>query len=205
MFLRFTSYNLYIIKETYLNQACKISTLNSIASDFILKMNMPLACYFPANICWSSRRLQDMSWRRLEDVLKTSWIHLGKRLEDVLEDEKLLRWRRLEDVLKTCLEDVLKTCLENVLKTCLEDVLKTCLEDVLKKCLEDVFRTSWRQTKCLSGISVSNKTNCVSSKSIFHKSISDRSKVNSKCKSNSSSKWNSSTVSVLRNEISDDC
>ena len=35
---------------------------------------------------------------------KTFW----RRLEDVLEDEKLLRWRRLEDVLKTCLEDLLK-------------------------------------------------------------------------------------------------
>ena len=34
-------------------------------------------------------------------VLKTSWRHLAKRLEDILEDEKLLRWRRLENVLKT--------------------------------------------------------------------------------------------------------
>ena len=154
MFLRFTSYNLYIIKETYLNQACKISTLNSIASDFILKMNMPLACYFPANICWSSRRLQDMSWRRLQHVFSVTILRLPRRLEDVLEDEKLLRWRRLEDVLKTYLEDVLKT--------------------------------SWRQTKCLLRISVSNKPKCVSNKSIFHKSISDKSKVNPKCKSNSS-------------------
>ena len=53
---------------------------------------------YPANIYWSSRRLQDMSWRRLQHVSsvtifhKTSW----KRLEDFLEDEKLLRWRRLE-------------------------------------------------------------------------------------------------------------
>ena len=36
---------------------------------------------------------------------KTSW----KRLEDVLEDEKLLRWRRLQDVFKTCLQDIFKT------------------------------------------------------------------------------------------------
>ena len=98
----------------------------------------------------SSTRLQrnnfsssKTSWRRLAN---TSWRHLARRLEDVLEDKKLLRWRRLEDVLKTCLEDVLKTCLEDVLKTCLEDVLKTCLEDVLK--------TSWRQTKCLLGICI---------------------------------------------------
>ena len=43
-----------------------------------------------------------MSSRRLQDVF-------AKRLQDVLEDEKLLRWRRVEDVFKTCLEDVLKT------------------------------------------------------------------------------------------------
>ena len=47
---------------------------------------------------------------------------------------------------------------------------KICLEDVLKKCLEDVFNTSWRQTKCLLEISVSNKSKSVSNKSICHKS-----------------------------------
>ena len=113
----------------------------------------------------SSTRLQ----RNNFTSSKTSW----RRLEDVLEDEKLLRWRRLEDVLKTCLEDVLKTCLE--------DVLKTCLEDVLKTYPEDVFKTSWRQAKCLLMISASNKSKCVSNKTMFHKSISDRSKANPKC------------------------
>ena len=73
-------------------------------------------------------------------------------LEDVLEDEKLLHWRRLQDVLKTCLEDVLKTC------------------------LEDVLKTLWRQAKYLLGISVSNKSKCVSNKSTF-----DNSKANPKC------------------------
>ena len=91
---------------------------------------------FPANICWSWRRLQDMFsellqnafsitifrlprrledvlQRRLEDVLQR---RLGRRLENVLKDKKLLRWRRLEDVLKTFLEDVWKTCLQEVLK-----------------------------------------------------------------------------------------
>ena len=117
----------------------------------------------------SSTRLQcnnftssKTSWRRLA---KTFWRYLARRLEDVLEDEKLLRWRRLEDVLKTCLEDV----------------LKTCLEDVLKTYLEDVFKTSRRQTKFLLVISVSNKSKCVSNKSMFHKSISDKSKTNPKC------------------------
>ena len=105
----------------------------------------------------SSTRLQrnnftssNTSWRRLEDLLKTS-------CKDVLEDEKLLRWRRLQDVLKTCPEDVLKTY------------------------LKDVFKTSWRQRKCLPGISVCSKSKCVSNKSIFHKSISDKSKANPKC------------------------
>ena len=44
----------------------------------------------------SSTRLQ----RKNFTPSKTSW----RRLEDILEDEKLLRWRFLEDVLKTCLE-----------------------------------------------------------------------------------------------------
>ena len=121
----------------------------------------------------SRRRLEDMSSRRLQHLFSVTILRLPRRLEDVLEDEKLLRWRRLEDVLKTCLEDVLKTCLE--------DVLKTCLEDVLKTYPEDVFKTSWRQAKCLLMISASNKSKCVSNKTMFHKSISDRSKANPKC------------------------
>ena len=32
-----------------------------------------------------------------------------RRLQDALEDEKLLRWRRFESVFKACLEDILKT------------------------------------------------------------------------------------------------
>ena len=113
------------------------------------------------NICWSWRRLQ----RNNFSSSKTSSRHLARclqhvfarRLEDVLEDEKLWHWRRIEDVLKTCLEDLLRKCLEDFLKTCLEDVLKTCLEDVCK--------TSWRQTKCFLKLSVSNKSKCVSNKS----------------------------------------
>ena len=107
----------------------------------------------------------------LEDVLKTSstplqrnnfwsskasWRHLARRLEDVLEDEKLLRWRRLRDVLKTCLQDVFKICLE--------DVFKICLQDVLKTCLQDVFKTSWRKKM---GISVSKKSKWVCIEQIY--------------------------------------
>ena len=57
----------------------------------------------------SSRCLQDMFSRRLEDVFSVTILRLPRCLQDVLEDEKLLRWRRVEDVFKTCLEDVLKT------------------------------------------------------------------------------------------------
>ena len=57
----------------------------------------------------------------------------------------------------------------------------TYLEHVLKTFLADIFKTSWRQKKCLLGISISNKSKCVSKKSIFHKSISDESKANLKC------------------------
>ena len=55
----------------------------------------------------------DIPSKRLEDVLlvsKTSSRRFenmsSRHLQDVLEDEKLLRWcRRVEDVFKTCLED----------------------------------------------------------------------------------------------------
>ena len=68
----------------------------------------------------------------------------SRRLEDVLEDEKLLRWRCIEDVLKTHCQDVLRTCLEEVLKTCLQGKQR------------HVLKTSWRQSKCLLWISTSN-------------------------------------------------
>ena len=83
------------------------------------------------------------------------------------------------------IEDALKTCLEEVLKTCLEDALKTYLEDVLKTCLEDLLKILWRRPKYLLGISVYlsryNKSKCVSTKSVFHKSISENCKANPKC------------------------
>ena len=49
----------------------------------------------------SSRLLQDMPSRRLQDVFSVTIFRniLARRLEDVLEDIKLLRWRRAEDVL----------------------------------------------------------------------------------------------------------
>ena len=49
----------------------------------------------------SSRRLQDISWRRLQHVFSVTILRLPRRLAKTF-------WRRLEDVLKTCLEDLLK-------------------------------------------------------------------------------------------------
>ena len=59
-----------------------------------------------------SRRLQDMSSRRLEDIFSVTIFRLPRRLQNVLEDVKLLRWRRVEDVFKTnkCLLGMKKSC-----------------------------------------------------------------------------------------------
>ena len=88
----------------------------------LLDTNTPLNTLFVSKT--SSRGLQDVSSRRLEDVFNLTIFHLPTRLEDVLkssdeifsgrlqdvlEDKKLLRWRRGKDICKTCLEDVLKT------------------------------------------------------------------------------------------------
>ena len=67
----------------------------------IIYQNLPSKHFLVLKTSW--RCLQDMSSRRLQyvfsvttlvfqDVLKTSWRHLARRLEDVLEDKKLLRW-----------------------------------------------------------------------------------------------------------------
>ena len=95
--------------------------------------------YRPATICWSSRRLKDVFKtclaifsvtifrlpRRLEDVLKTSckyvlktsWRHLARRLEDVLKTSWKTKNCYAEDVLKTSWRHVLKTSWRHVLKT----------------------------------------------------------------------------------------
>ena len=92
--------------------------------------------------------LQDMSWRHLQNVFRVTIFCLLRHFEDVLEDKKLLRWR----------------------------VFKTSSRCVFKTPSRHVFKTSWRQTKCLLGISVSKKSKSVSGKSISHISISDKSR-----------------------------
>ena len=120
-----------------------------VAKSYAIRETTYLLFSCQANICWSSRHVLKTSSTHLQRNNFTSSKTFWRRLEDVLEDEKLLRWRRLQDVLKTY--------------------------------LEDVFKTSRRQTKFLLVISVSNKSKCVSNKSMFHKSISDKSKANPKC------------------------
>ena len=150
----------------------------------------------------SSRRLQDLlqdvfrtSWKTkncyAEDVLKTSWRHVLKTFwRHVLKTS----WRclaktssrRLQDVFKTSCKTSWKTknCYaEDVLMTSWRHDLKTSWRPILKTSWRPILKTSWRrrQAKCLPGISVSNRSKYVSNKSIFHKSISDKSKANSKC------------------------
>ena len=103
---------------------------------------------FAANICWSSRRLQDVFSitvfplpRRLA---KTSWRHLARRLEDVWKMKKCYT----KDVFKTSRRNVLKMSWWHVLKTFWRHVLKTSwthflktLEDMSWRCFQDVLET----------------------------------------------------------------
>ena len=58
----------------------------------------------PANICWSWRRLQDMSRRRLQHVFSVTILRLPRRFQDVLKtsckDVLKRSWRRLQDLLE---------------------------------------------------------------------------------------------------------
>ena len=83
-------------------------------------------------------RLQKTSWRRLEDVFKTSSRLLAKASS-----------KPFEDVFKTSCENVFKTPsrrFQDIFKTSsrrIEDVFNTSLrhlQDVLQRCLEDAFK-----------------------------------------------------------------
>ena len=89
-------------------------------------------------------------WRRLEDVLKASFVFVfRRRLQDVLIKTNMFALalrlqktssRRLQDVFKTSCQDVFKTFSRR-----LQDVFKTFsrrLQDVLQKRLQDIFKTS---------------------------------------------------------------
>ena len=107
------------------------------------------------------------------DLIKEGSQQIFVGLEDVLTSSTCLQRnnfhlpRRLEDVLKTSSKDVLKTSWRH-----LED------EKLLRwRRLQDVSET---KTKCLLGISVSNKSKRVYNKSILRKSVSGKSEANSK-------------------------
>ena len=95
-------------------------------------------------------------WRRLKDVLKTSFVFVFKRrLQDVLVKTNIFVLSiRLQDVFKTFsrrLQDVFKTFsrrLQDIFKTSCQDVFKTSCKNVFKtssRRLQDVFKTSSRR------------------------------------------------------------
>ena len=109
---------------------------------FLLSILSQISCTKannPANICWSSRRLQDMSWRRLQYVFSVTIFRLPRRLEDISQDALKTSWRRLGRreivTLKTCwrrLEDMSWKCLEGMSWRYLEDMSWRCLQNVLE-------------------------------------------------------------------------
>ena len=90
----------------------------------------------------SSRRICETSWRRFEDVLKTSW-------QDVLK----MSWRRFCKTSWRRLENVLKTSWRRIAKTNILVLTKTSwrrLEDVfwrrmINKNIFVFIKTSWRR------------------------------------------------------------
>ena len=96
--------------------------------------------YVPANICWSWRRLQDMSWRGLQNVFSVTIFRLPRHLENVLKTS----WKSLAKTSWRLLEDVLKTSWKT--KNCYaEDVLKTSSRHVFKTHSRHVFKTFSRR------------------------------------------------------------
>ena len=108
------------------------------------------------------------SWRRLAKTPQRPLVKtFRKRLEEVLKTSC-----KTSPKTKNCYaEDVLKTSWRHVLKTSWRHVFRMHLEGMSWRCLEDI---SWRQLEDIMGtnkyllrISVSNKSKCVSNKSIF--------------------------------------
>ena len=124
--------------------------------------------------------LQDISWRRLQNVFSVTICCLGRRFEDVLKTSRKTSWRGLGRKKNRYAEDVLRIFLENILKT------------------------SWSHTKCLLGISVSKKS--VFHKSISDESIANPKHINyNPIISIFMLFWNSSSISVLKIKISNGC
>ena len=88
---------------------------------------MNFETYFPANICWSSRRLEDV-------------FHVLKTFSTRLQRNNFSSY---------------KTSLRRLAKTSWRRLGRQKIV-TLKTSWRHVSKTSWRQTKCLLGISVSN-------------------------------------------------
>ena len=95
--------NIFVSSKTSSRHNCNTSSWSRLED--VLKKT---SCKHVLKMFWKTswRRLAKTSFRRFQNshcnyVLKA----FSRRLQDFLEDEKLLRWRRLEDVLqhKKCL------------------------------------------------------------------------------------------------------
>ena len=79
----------------------------------------------------SSRRLQEVLEKRLQDIFKA----FSRRLQDIFKTSS----KRLRDVLQKRLQDIFKTSSRR-----LQDIFKTPsrrFEEVLLRCLQDAFKT----------------------------------------------------------------
>ena len=135
-------------------------------------------------------------------ILKTSWRHVLKTSSTSIHCNKFSFSKTYSRHLTRNLQDVL----EGKKLFCWRHP-----EDVFKTCLEDVFKMFCKEVKGLLWISISNKSKCVSSKSVFPKSISDETKAKPKCINLNPIILvfvffgNSSRISILRMEISNYC
>ena len=108
-------------------KSCSIRVI--ITFRFIIKN---LAHVFNTSSAWQFYVFQDVLKTSCKDVLKTSWRPLARRLEDVLEDEILLRWIRLEHMSCRCVQDMFWRRLEDMSWRCLQDMSWRPLKDLME-------------------------------------------------------------------------
>ena len=157
------------LRFNYDFQSC-INPLRSSSLEIVSATHFLLHCHHFSNIrCTVLNSINEVlgSITDLSDCTLVKILLFGGYQSYTQVQNICWSWRRLQYVFSVTILRL--PSLEDVLKTCLEGLLKTCLEDVLKTCLEDAFKTLWRQAKYLLGISVSNKSKCVSNKFIFQK------------------------------------
>ena len=99
----------------------------------VCKVNGVFECNNPANICWSSRRV--------EDIFKTC-------LEEVFNTSSVLQFYVFQDVLKTSYEYVLKTSWRRFLD--LSQVVLKTYSRRLERPKIVTLKTSWRRLEDMS-------------------------------------------------------